>query len=60
MPQDQWLYGKWSLLLSWVPVIGDPLTVMAGILREPVLPFLLLVTVAKVSRYLVLAGITLG
>ncbi|MBB6054932.1 YqaA family protein [Tolumonas osonensis] len=52
-------YGKWSLLLSWVPVIGDPLTVMAGILREPVLPFLLLVTVAKVSRYLVLAGITL-
>lgn len=53
-------YGKWSLLLSWVPVIGDPLTVMAGILREPVLPFLLLVTVAKVSRYLVLAGITLG
>ena len=53
-------YGKWSLLLSWVPVIGDPLTVMAGILHEPVLPFLLLVTVAKVSRYLVLAGITLG
>ena len=53
-------YGKWSLLLSWVPVIGDPLTVMAGILREPVLPFLLLVTVAKVSRYLVLAGITLS
>lgn len=52
-------YGKWSLLVSWVPVIGDPLTVMAGILREPVLPFLLLVIVAKVSRYLVLAGITL-
>ena len=52
-------YGKWSLLLSWVPLIGDPLTVIAGVLREPFLPFLLLVTIAKVSRYLVLAGVTL-
>ena len=52
-------YGKGSLLLSWVPIIGDPLTVIAGVLREPFVPFLLLVTVAKVSRYLVLAGITL-
>lgn len=52
-------YGKWSLLLSWVPIIGDPLTIIAGVLREPFLPFLLLVTIAKVSRYLVLAGVTL-
>lgn len=52
-------YGKWSLLLSWVPIIGDPLTVIAGVLREPFLPFLLLVVIAKVSRYLVLAGVTL-
>ena len=52
-------YGKWSLLLSSVPIIGDPLTVIAGVLREPFLPFLLLVTIAKVSRYLVLAGVTL-
>ena len=52
-------YGKWSLLLSWVLIIGGPLTVIAGVLREPFVPFLLLVTVAKVSRYLVLAGITL-
>ncbi len=52
-------YGKWSLLLSWVPVIGDPLTVIAGVLREPVLPFLLLVAIAKVSRYLVLAWLLL-
>ena len=52
-------YGKWSLLLSWVPIIGDPLTVIAGVLREPFLPFLLLVTIAKVSRYLVLAEVTL-
>ena len=52
-------HGKWSLLLGWVPIIGDPLTVIAGVLREPFLPFLLLVTIAKVSRYLVLAGVTL-
>ena len=52
-------YGKWSLLLSCMPIIGDPLTVIAGVLREPFLPFLLLVTIAKVSRYLVLAGVTL-
>lgn len=53
-------YGKWSLLLSWAPVIGDPLTVVAGVLREPLPVFLLLVTVAKVGRYLVLAAATLG
>lgn len=52
-------YGKWSLLLSWAPVIGDPLTLIAGVLREPFPVFLLLVTVAKVGRYLVLAALTL-
>lgn len=50
-------WGHWSLLLSWVPVIGDPLTVVAGVLREPFWRFLLLVTVAKAGRYLVLAGL---
>ena len=35
-------YGRWSLLLSWAPVIGDPLTVVAGIMREPLLRFLLI------------------
>jgi len=53
-------YGKWSLLLSWAPIIGDPLTVVAGVLREPLPVFLLLVTIAKVGRYLVLAAATLG
>ena len=52
-------YGKWSLLLSWAPIIGDPLTVIAGALREPFPIFLLLVTIAKVGRYLVLATLTL-
>jgi membrane protein YqaA with SNARE-associated domain len=47
-------YGRWSLLLSWLPIIGDPLTVVAGVLREPFPIFLLLVTIAKVSRYAVI------
>lgn len=53
-------HGKWSLLLSWVPVVGDPLTVVAGVLREPLPMFLLLVTIAKVGRYVVLAAVVLG
>jgi membrane protein YqaA with SNARE-associated domain len=52
-------YGRWSLLGSWLPVVGDPLTIVAGILREPLIPFLILVTLAKGSRYLVLASVTL-
>ncbi len=53
-------FGIWSLLLSWVPIIGDPLTVVAGVLRTPFITFLVLVTIAKAGRYLVLAAITLG
>ncbi|AXO61436.1 DedA family protein [Pseudomonas sp. phDV1] len=53
-------YGRWSLLLSWVPIIGDPLTVIAGVLREPFWSILLIVLVAKAGRYLVLAVLTLG
>ena len=53
-------YGKWSLLLAWVPIIGDPLTVIAGVLREQFPVFLLLVTIGKVGRYLVIAAATLG
>ena len=52
-------WGKWSLLLSWAPFIGDPLTVMAGVLREPLPMFVLLVTMAKVSRYVTLAWLVL-
>ena len=48
-------WGKWSLLLSWAPVIGDPLTLVAGVLRENLAVFLTLVTIAKVGRYLVIA-----
>lgn len=53
-------YGKWSLLLSWAPVVGDALTVVAGVLREPLPMFVLLVAIAKVGRYLVLAAVVLG
>ena len=52
-------YGRWSLLLSWVPVIGDPLTLVAGIMREPLLRFLLIVGIAKTGRYIVVALLTL-
>ena len=48
-------YGRWSLLLSWVPVIGDPLTVAAGIMREPLARFLILVSIARIGRYLAVA-----
>tara|TARA_B100000674_G_scaffold381258_1_gene324044 strand:- start:32 stop:373 length:342 start_codon:yes stop_codon:yes gene_type:complete len=47
-------YGIWSLLFSWVPIIGDPLTVIAGILRVKFLTFLVLVSFSKVSRYMFL------
>ena len=53
-------YGRWSLLGSWLPVIGDPLTVVAGVLREPIIPFLILVTIAKGGRYLLLAAVALA
>ena len=53
-------YGRWSLLLSWAPVIGDPLTLVAGLLREPFWSFVLLVALAKTGRYLVVAGIVLS
>lgn len=53
-------FGRWSLLLSWVPIIGDPLTVVAGVLREPLPVFLLLVGLAKVGRYAILAAAVQG
>ncbi|HIF09145.1 MAG TPA: DedA family protein [Sneathiellales bacterium] len=46
-------FGLWSLLFAWAPLIGDPLTVIAGTLRTRILPFILLVTIGKFARYLV-------
>lgn len=53
-------WGRWSLLGSWLPVVGDPLTVVAGLMREPLVPFVVLVTLAKGTRYVVLAAIVLS
>lgn len=53
-------YGKWSLLLSWVPIIGDPLTLAAGFLRERFSVFLVLVAISKFARYCVIAIFAAG
>ena len=47
-------YGTWSILFSWLPIIGDPITFVAGILKYDFKKFLILVVVAKFSRYLFL------
>lgn len=44
-------YGQASLLFAWLPIIGDPLTFIAGVLKVRVLPFLILVTIGKGARY---------
>ncbi len=53
-------YGRWTLLLSWTPIIGDPLTMVAGVMREPLPMFILLVTIAKTGRYLAVGALSLG
>ncbi len=47
-------YGGYSLLLSWLPLVGDFFTLAGGIARYPFLNFFLLVLVAKFGRYLAL------
>lgn len=44
-------YGRWSILLCWLPVVGDPLTVIAWVLRQPLSSFIPLVFIAKGARY---------
>jgi membrane protein YqaA with SNARE-associated domain len=46
-------YGLFSLLFTWLPIIGDPLTVLAGILRIHLLWFIVLVTIGKAGRYII-------
>jgi membrane protein YqaA with SNARE-associated domain len=53
-------FGKYSLLLSWLPVGGDALTVAAGLMREPLPVFLAFVAIAKFGRYIVLALLVKG
>ena len=51
-------YGKWSLFFCWVPIIGDPLTIVAGIFRFPIHIFILIVSFAKTMRYLIIYLVT--
>ena len=47
-------FGKWSLLFAWVPIVGDPLTFVAGLLRVRFFDFIILVAIGKVSRYVII------
>ena len=51
-------FGKWSLLFAWVPILGDPLTFVAGLLKIRFLDFIILVAIGKLSRYLVVFYLT--
>jgi len=52
-------YGGWTLLLSWTPIIGDPLTLIAGVLRYDIRWFIIIVAIAKGVRYGVLIFLVL-
>jgi membrane protein YqaA with SNARE-associated domain len=53
-------WGHWSLLGAWLPIVGDPLTLAAGLMREPFWRFAVIVVLAKSGRYLALAALTLA
>ncbi len=53
-------YGAWSLLFSWLPVVGDPLCLIGGVLRVGFGRFSLLVGTGKLARYAAVAWLTLG
>ena len=50
-------YGVWSLLFAWLPMGGDALTLIAGIMRVPLWHFLVLVAIGKGIRYLGVVGL---
>jgi membrane protein YqaA with SNARE-associated domain len=52
-------YGSWSLLFSWLPIVGDPLCLVAGALRTPFPLFSLFTAAGKAARYAAVAWITL-
>jgi len=53
-------YGVLCLFFAWVPVIGDPFTIVAGVLRINISIFFILVTSGKLIRYLIVSYITLA
>jgi len=50
-------YGVWTLLFSFLPIVGDPLTFAAGMLRVGFWPFLILVSIGKMGRYVFLGWV---
>lgn len=52
-------YGSWSLLLTWLPVVGDPLCLVGGILRVRFARFVVLVFSGKLARYALVCAATL-
>jgi membrane protein YqaA with SNARE-associated domain len=50
-------YGVWSLLLAWMPVGGDALTFIAGIMRVRFSVFIVLTAIGKATRYAILLGL---
>ena len=53
-------YGFYSLLLSWTPIIGDPITLVAGLFKENFWRFLGIVLIAKAGRYLFIYWVVMG
>ena len=53
-------FGLWTLLFAWLPLVGDPLTVLAGAFRVRFFTFLLLVSIGKLGRYLFVIGVALA
>ena len=52
-------YGKWSLFFSWLSFIGDPLTIVAGMFRVPLIIFIIIVSISKILRYVFVGYIAL-
>ena len=48
-------FGAFSLLFAWLPIIGDPITFIAGVLKYNFKLFLVLVVISKLGRYLFIA-----
>lgn len=48
-------YGSWTLFFSWLPILGDPLCFVGGVLRIRLWKFVLLVATGKYFRYLLVA-----
>jgi membrane protein YqaA with SNARE-associated domain len=53
-------YGSWSLLFTWVPILGDPLCMVSGILKTSFPLFLVLALLGKLARYVFVCWITLA